>query len=219
VTPGHTAALKILVPTAALHDRKPPKKAKRTHWVDARDGKAVSFTVWLSRSTVPAWGYGADHEVIATLPLPSGEYVLVGAHYVDARDATHVMLKGLAGFVQTLMSQDTTQMEPLPKEATLMGFSGEPSGVRAITEIALWSLSTAEAASESTVGKEPLIHGIDEALSSGLMDIAVPIPRTYFTDRGVDPKNDPEGARRLSEEWTQSKVAEMRRLLRLPSSG
>ena len=219
VAPGHTAALKILVPTAALHERQPPKKTKPVRSVETRGRKAVSFTVWLSRTTVPAWGYGPDHEVIATLPLPNGEYVLVGAHYVDARDATRVMLKGLAGFVQTFMARDTAALDPLPTEATLMGFSDEPSGVRTITEIALWSLVTADSAADSTVGKEPLVRGLDDELSRGLIDVAVPIPHFFFTARGVDPKSDPESAQRLASEWTDSKVTEMRRLLRLPSSG
>jgi hypothetical protein len=218
VTPGHTAALKILVPAGALHARQEPKKSKRVRWIESREGKAVSFTIWLSKTTIPAWGYGADHDVVGTLSLPNGEYVLIGAHYVDSTEATTVMLKGLGGFLQTLMAQDTTALDPLPVDATLMGFSAEPSGVRTITEIALWSLAAADAAPDSNVGKEPLGHGMDEALSKGLVDISVPIPRSYFESRGVDPKQDPDGAQRLVEEWTASKVAEMRRLLSLPSS-
>src|SRR5947207_11520617 len=34
VTPGHTAAVKILVPTAALRERPAPKKPKRVRWVE-----------------------------------------------------------------------------------------------------------------------------------------------------------------------------------------
>lgn len=219
VSPGYTAAVKILVPASALCERPEPRKVKRVRWVEARAGKAVSFTVWLSKSTIPLWGYGPDHDVLGTFPLPNGEYVLIGAHYVDSDKATQVMLKGLGGFVQTLMARDTTPLEPLPTEATLMGFSVEPSGVRSITEIALWALTAADAAPDSVVGREPMIHGFDEEFLKGLLDIAVPIPQSFFAARGVDPQQDRDKAKSLANEWTASKTAEMRRLLRLPSSG
>lgn len=94
VQPGYTAAIKILVPPVALHQRAAPKKSKPVRWVDAREDRGVVFTIWLAKSSIPPWGYGGDqNDLLGTVPLPTGEYVLIGSHYVDANDATTVMLK------------------------------------------------------------------------------------------------------------------------------
>jgi hypothetical protein len=216
VQPGYTAAVKILVPSAALARRAEPTKTKPVRWIDSREGYGVSFTVWLCKSKVPPWGYGGNNECIATLPLPNGEVVLVGAHYVSGRDATEVMLRGLGGFVKTLMEQDTASMDPLPTNATLIGFSDEPSGVRTITEIALWSLTTADPAPSSAAPPGTVSHQMADDLSRGLMDIAIAIPPSVFRDAGVDPATDPDGAKELAAKWNATKVADMRRILRLP---
>jgi hypothetical protein len=173
--------------------------------------------VWLTKSSIPPWGWGGENDLLGTVQLPTGEFVLIGSHYVDASVSTTVMLKGLGGFVQTLMSQDMTKMEPLSVESTLMGFSTEPTGVRTITEIALWGLTSAVQPEDSTAGKQPLLHGFSSDLSQGRIDIAVRVPRSVFADRGVDPDVDEEGARRIVREWNEAKLVEVRRLLRIPS--
>src|ERR1051325_1274397 len=123
--------------------------SKPVRWLEAKDNRAVIFTIWLTKSSVPPWGYGADHEIVATLPLTNGEFVLVAGHYVDPQDARAFMFRGLGGFIQMLMEEDTSGLEPLDTDATLMGFSVEPSGIRTISEIALWGLTRANETDEA----------------------------------------------------------------------
>jgi hypothetical protein len=176
------------------------------------------FTIWLASSTIPPWGYDDENQIVATIPLPNGETVLLGSHYVDAKAATKSMLKGLAGFVQALMAEETTPLEPLETDATLMGLSTERVGTRIITEIALWSLTTADTV-DSAAGLEPVLHDISDDLTQCLIDISVPIPPSVFAARGVDPTVDLDATRAISHDWNEAKLSDMRRILRLPTSG
>jgi len=216
---GHVLAIKIMIPSFALHARPAPTKPRPVRWIDAREGRAVVFTLSLTKSSVPPWGYSADHDTVGTLSLPTGEFALLCAHYVDSGAATTAMLQSLGRFVQTLMLQDTSALEPLPTDETLMGLSIEPTGVRTITEIALWGLTTADAVPAGSGESEGMLHDFSTDLSEGLIDLTVPIPRSVFTELGIEPKVDNEKAQEIARNWNDAKIAEMQRLLQLGSFG
>jgi hypothetical protein len=214
---GYTSALKIIVPPAALTDRPAPKTSKPTRFVPARADMAVMFTVCIAKTTIPAWSYGTEQEntVIGTMNLPNGEHVLVGSHYVDGARANKDMLASLGRFAGSLLRSDTRTLEPLPRDATLFGFSSDRDGTKVVMEIALWSIYDAwgEAAAPSGLGPD-VKETADDSLS-GFIDLPLRMPRSVLAERGVDPK-DPDAAKAILGEWKEGKIHELRRLFQLP---
>lgn len=218
-TPGYTVAIKILVPPVALSERKEPSSKQPVQWMEATADRGIVFTVWISKSSIPPWGYVADdHVLLGTLPLPTGEYVLIGGHYVSAQDSMRLMMRGLAGFLQVVMASDTTRLKPFAPNSLLIGFSNEPSGAQVFTEILLGGVKTVNhvGAGDGLVGK-PTLHDMSPDVMKGLMDIEVAIPKSLFSDRGVDPSVDRETAMQIARQWNLEKAAEMKRLLGIPS--
>ena len=219
-TPGYTAAIKIVISPYALRERPAPEKKKRVRWIDVRPGQGVSFMTWLAKSSVPAWGYGEEHDILGTIPLPNSEYVLLTAHFIDANAATTAALRGLAGFMGMLMTRDTACLEPFSADATLMGLSPEPTGVRAITEIPLWALQSVTKRDEvEDVEQAPTLEGFDDDLASGFLNVPAPVPHEVFVERGIDPSVDPVRAQEIVAEWNDAKIKEVQRLFGLTRSG
>ena len=220
ITPGYTAALKILVPPVALAARATPSARKLVRWTAAAVDRGVVFTVWMAKSSIPPWGYAPeDNELLGTIPLPSGEFVLIGAHYVSAEDSMQAMMQGLAGFLQVVMAGDTTALQPFSESSLLMGMAEEPTGTQVFTEIALRGIkSVSDLGVRRGPVQKPQVHGVEEGFTKGLMDIEARIPRQIFVDRGVDPKVDKDAAVEIAKKWNDEKAAEVRRLFGIPSA-
>lgn len=217
VTPGHTMALKMVVPDIALRPR--PEPTKPVHWVDLRVGRSVVFTVWLSRPGDEPWA-GAkdltDSELIARMSLTTGEDVVIGAHHVDTGLARHAMLRSVAGFLDVLMNRDTRPLAPIRTDSDLIGFSEEPTGAQTMTETTLAGIRTGEvlppASAREVVGG---LTEFDDQFAKGNINLELRPPKGFFESRGIDPTLDGLAAEEAVREWSEEKQAEVARLLGL----
>ncbi len=126
-----------------------------------------------------------------------------------------MMLKGLSGFLKTMMEGDTSRLEPFEDSSVLIGFSSEPTGVQAITELTVRGFTSVTALEPGPASGAKFT---ELSALQGLMDVELRIPTSVYKAKGVNPSQDPEAALAIAHEWTESKTAEIRRLLRLPPS-
>jgi hypothetical protein len=217
VRPGHTIALKIVVPDIVLRPR--TDSPKPVHWVVLRDGRSVVFTVWISRRDEEPWSDAADgtqHELITRIPIETGEYVFVRAHHVDTSLARHSMLRSLAGFLDVLMNRDTRSLAPIARESDLIGFSEEPTGAQTMTEVTLGGVRSGEVLSPSVPGGAPArLTDFDDQFAKGNINVEFRPPAGFFASRGIDPRSDKVAAEEAVREWSEEKGAEVARLLSL----
>jgi len=143
----------------------------------------------------------------------------VGGHYVSGELAFKVMLKGLSGFLQRLLREDTTRLKPFGPDTLLIGFATEPTGAESFTEIALTGIKDVSDLGTTASCERPTEKDIAIEGRKAFFDMKIDAPSSVFAARGVDPTTDAETAMEVAREWHASKLGEMRRLLGLNMPG
>jgi hypothetical protein len=217
--PGFTLALKFVVPREAITPTVIPLPTKKEiRWTPTPAmGQAVVFTLtFASKGANNDPFEGRDGStVVGMLPLLNGERLLIHSHLVAGDLACATMLHGLTSFLEHLWQTETSDLEPFNDDMVLLGFSTDPSGAEVVTECPLQILREVWLEDRVDGNENPPLDTHDGVR---FFEIEVTPPAEVFINQGVEPNKDPDQARRIFEQWRDTRFAEIQRLLSGKSS-